>query len=70
MRYQIQLDAPASDQVLAAFPELTPISSNTASAQAGTVLVGDLTDQSHLHSIIARIQTLGLGLAGLHRLPD
>lgn len=68
MRYQIQLDAPVSDQVLAAFPEFT-VTSVPESPLSGTVLVGELIDQSHLHSIIARIQTLGLGLAALHKLP-
>lgn len=68
MRYQIQLDAPVSDEVLAAFPEFT-VTSIPESALSGTVLVGELIDQSHLHSIIARIQTFGLGLAALNKLP-
>ncbi len=68
MRYQIQLDAPVSDEVLAAFPEFT-VTSIPESAFSGTVLVGELIDQSHLHSIIARIQTFGLGLTALHKLP-
>lgn len=69
MRYQIQLDAPVSDQVLAAFPEFT-VTSVPESALSGTVLVGELIDQSHLHSVIARIQTFGLGLAQVQRLSD
>jgi hypothetical protein len=70
MRYRIELDAPVSDTVLAAFPEFNVISNPEEPRLSGWVLVGELTDQSHLHSVIARIQALGLGLAGVRKLSD
>ena len=69
MRYQIELDGPVSVQILTLFPELTPVS-QAGSAWSGTVLVGELTGQPQLFTIIDRIQDLGLGLAGIQKLPS
>jgi hypothetical protein len=68
MRYQIELDAPISEEVLAAFPELVPAEGAGGSTAGGVTLIGDLVDQAHLQTILGRIETLGLGLAGLNRL--
>ncbi|MGY1693672.1 MULTISPECIES: hypothetical protein [unclassified Geodermatophilus] len=65
-RYEFLLPGRLSDDVCAAFPELTARPGSTG----GTVLFGPVGDSSHLHGLLARFQSLGLTLVELRQLPD
>jgi hypothetical protein len=64
-RYEIRVRGRVSDNLLAAFEGLTadvhPVE---------TVLHGEVADQSALHGVIDRVQSLGLELIEVRRLPD
>jgi hypothetical protein len=62
--YEIRIKGRLSDSVLAAFEGLT------ASVEpVETVLHGPVKDQSALHGLMDRIQSLGLELVEIRRLP-
>jgi hypothetical protein len=62
--YEIRIKGRLSDSVLAAFEGLT------ASVEpVETVLHGPVRDQSALHGLMDRIQSLGLELVEIRRLP-
>lgn len=62
--YEIRIRGRLSDSALAAFEDLT------ASVEpVETVLHGPVADQSSLHSLLDRIQLLGLELVEIRRLP-
>ena len=62
--YEIHIKGRLSDSVLAAFEGLT------ATVQpVETVLHGPVQDQSSLHGLLDRIQSLGLELVEIRRLP-
>ena len=62
--YEIHIKGRLSDSVLAAFEGLT------ATVQpVETVLHGPVQDQSSLHGLLDRIQSLGLYLVGIRQLP-
>jgi len=62
--YEIRIKGRLSDSVLAAFEGLT------ATVQpVETVLHGPVQDQSSLHGLLDRIQSLGLELVEIRRLP-
>jgi hypothetical protein len=65
VRYEFRLAERLSPTARAAFPELTQ-----GAASGGDLLFGPVTDQAHLHELLARIQTLRLTLTELRRLPD
>ena len=65
MNYRFELANPISTNLLAAFPELRPESEDTA----GAILDGVIVDQAHLHSVLHRIESLGLTLVEVRRLP-
>lgn len=66
MRYEFLLAGTISDTVRAAFPELT-----AARAPAGgTVLYGPVRDATHLRSLLARFDDLGLSVVEMRQLPD
>lgn len=65
-RYQFLIDGEVSDRVKAAFPELS-----VASAAGGfTSLYGPVADHTAMRSIMARLDSLGLTVAEMRRLPD
>ena len=62
--YEIRIKGRLSDSVLAAFEGLS------ASVEpVETVLHGPVEDQSSLHGLLDRIQSLGLELVEIRRLP-
>ncbi|WP_280232915.1 hypothetical protein [Nocardia cyriacigeorgica] len=67
MRYQFVIEGELSERALAAFPELT---ASTRSARATTTLYGPVADNTAMRGILARIDSLGLTLLEMARLPD
>ena len=63
--YEIRIKGRLSDSLVAAFEGMT------ASVEpVETVLHGPVEDQSSLHGLLDRIQSLGLELVEIRRLPD
>ncbi|HEY9313309.1 hypothetical protein [Williamsia sp.] len=66
MRYQFLIDGGMSDRVNAAFPDM-----QVAPTTGGcTSLHGPVADYLAMRSIMARLDSLGLTIAELRRLPD
>jgi hypothetical protein len=64
-RYVIRIKGRLSDSLLAVFEGLTP------SVEPGeTVLRGPVRDQAELYGLLNRIQSLGLELIEVRRLPE
>ena len=63
--YEIRIKGRLSDSLVAAFEGLT-----ATVEPVETVLHGPLQDQSSLHRLLDRIQSLGLELVEIRRLPD
>lgn len=63
--YEIRIKGRLSDSLTGAFEDFT-----TAVRPAETVMRGELRDQSELQGVLERIQSLGLELIELRRLPD
>ena len=61
--YQIHIRGLLSDRLLSAFPELRARARNHE-----TVLDGSLPDQSALHGVLGRIESLGLELLEVRRM--
>ena len=62
--YEIRIRGRLSDSLLAAFEGLT-----ATVEPVETVLHGPVEDQSSLHGVLDRIQSLGLELVEIRRLP-
>ena len=62
--YEIRIKGRLSDSLLAAFEGLT-----ATVEPVETVLHGPVRDQSSLHGLLDRIQSLGLELVEIRRLP-
>ena len=62
--YEIRIKGRLSDSLLAAFEGLT-----ATVEPVETVLHGPVSDQSSLHDLLDRIQSLGLELVEIRRLP-
>jgi hypothetical protein len=62
--YEIRIKGRLSDSVLAAFEGLT-----ATVEPVETVLYGPIEDQSSLHGLLDRIQSLGLELVEIRQLP-
>jgi hypothetical protein len=62
-RYEIHIGGLLSDRLLSAFPEL-----RARARDHETVLDGSLPDQSALHGVLGRIESLGLELLEVRRL--
>ncbi|HEY1276000.1 MAG TPA: hypothetical protein VGF25_13875 [Thermoleophilaceae bacterium] len=63
--YEIRIKGRLSDRVTHAFEDFT-----AAVKPAETVMRGEVRDQSELHGVLDRIQSLGLELIEVRRLPD
>jgi hypothetical protein len=63
--YEIRIKGRLSDSLLGAFEGLT-----ATVEPVETVLHGPVEDQSSLHGLLDRIQSLGLELVEIRRLPD
>ena len=62
--YEITIRGRLGDTLLGAFEGLA-----ASPAAAGTVLRGELADQAALFGLLAHIESLGLELIGVRRLP-
>ena len=62
--YEIRIKGRLSDALRAAFEDLT-----ATEEPVETVLYGPVPDQSSLHGLLDRIQSLGLELVEIRRLP-
>jgi hypothetical protein len=63
--YEIRIKGRLSDALTGAFEDFT-----AAVKPAETVMRGEVRDQSELHGVLERIQSLGLELIEVRRLPD
>jgi hypothetical protein len=63
--YEIRIKGRLSDSLCGAFEEFT-----SAVKPAETVMRGELRDQSELHGLLDRIQSLGLELIEVRRIDD
>jgi hypothetical protein len=63
--YEIRVKGRMSDSLTGAFEDFT-----AAVKPAETVMRGEVRDQSELHGVLDRIQSLGLELIEVRRLPD
>lgn len=65
-RYEIRLPYAISPLLRDAFPEMEAVQI----ASDLTLLIGDLRDQSELHSVIARLGDLGLDITEVRQEPQ
>jgi hypothetical protein len=63
-RYEIRLQGPVSEEVLDDFDAF-----NSDVGRVETVLHGKVRDQAALHRVLERIDSLGLELVAVRRLP-
>ncbi len=63
--YEIRIKGRLSDSLCGAFAEF-----NAAVRPAETVMRGNVRDQSELHGVLDRIQSLGLELIEVRRIED
>jgi hypothetical protein len=63
--YEIRLKGRLSDRVTEIFEDFS-----SSLEPAETVIRGPIRDQAELHGVLRRIQSLGLELVELRRLPD
>ena len=63
-RYEFRIRGRVSDRVLTSFEPLA-----SATEPVETILHGPVRDQAELHGILDRLQTLGLELVEVRRLP-
>jgi hypothetical protein len=63
--YEIRVKGRLSDTVTDAFENF-----NASVKPAETVMRGNIRDQSELHGLLERIQSLGLELIAVRRLPE
>jgi hypothetical protein len=64
-RYEIRLHGPVSEEVLDDFDAF-----DSAAGRVETVLHGKVRDQAALHRVLDRIDSLGLELVAVRRLPS
>lgn len=63
--YEMRIKGRLSDSVTGAFEDFT-----SSVKPAETVMRGEIRDQSELHGLLERIQSLGLELIEIRRLDD
>ncbi len=66
VRYEFLIAEQPSSTVLASFPELSAAPGPTG----GTALWGEIQDSAHLHGVLGRLQTFGIDVVEMRRLPD
>lgn len=62
--YEIRIKGRISQSLLEAFPGLA-----ATSEPVETILYGPIADQAALHRLLTKLQSLGLEVVELHRLP-
>jgi hypothetical protein len=63
-RYEFRVAGLVSQRSRGAFPDMVVVD-----APPETIIVGDVEDESHLHGVLALIQSLGLRVVSLHEMP-
>lgn len=63
--YQFDLDGDAREQAREAFPDL-----QIEELPPGLVARGRIMDESHLHGVLAELQTMGFTIVSVRRLPE
>lgn len=64
-KVMIRVDAEVSDELTSAFPKLTP-----RSHRASTTLTGEITDQQELQGVLNLLDSLGLEVVEVLRIPE
>ncbi len=67
IRYRFVIEGELSERALAAFPELNRSEIPTAGT---TTLYGSMPDNTAVRGVLARVDSLGLTLIEMSRLPD
>ncbi|MCF3137480.1 hypothetical protein [Streptomyces olivochromogenes] len=65
MRYEFRIDGRLSETLAEAFPELDHVVVSDE-----TLLFGPVVDEAHLYGLLARLQSLGLHVLEMRRLPE
>lgn len=68
--YEVRLRGRLSPVLLQQFGPLHPVADARPEPPAETLLQGPVEDQAALHGLLRRIESLGLELIELRRLPD
>ena len=63
-RYEFRVDGRLSEEARAAFVDM-----RITEAPPQTIIDGEVLDESHLHGIIAELQTLGITVVSVHPVP-
>ncbi len=63
-RVRIRLDDEVTDELLSAFPQLTPVQ------RTQTTLTGDVADQQELQGVLNFLSSLGITIVDVVTIPD
>ena len=63
-RVRIRLDDEVTDELLSAFPQLTPVQ------RTQTTLTGDVTDQQELQGVLNLLSSLGITIVDVVTISD
>ena len=64
-RVRIRLDDEVTDELLSAFPQLTPTVQRTQ-----TTLMGDVVDQEELQGVLNYLSSMGVTIVDVVTIPD
>ena len=64
-RYEFRVAGRLSEHTRGAFPDMTVLD-----APPETIIRGDVIDDSHLHGVLALIQSLGLRVVSMNQVAD
>jgi hypothetical protein len=64
MRYEFRIDGRLSELDRAAFADM-----RITDAPPETLIYGEVLDESHLHGILAQLQSLGITVVSMHPVP-
>lgn len=68
--YEVRLGGRLSSALIQQFGPLHPVDDGGPGRPVETLLQGPVEDQAALHGLLRRIESLGLELVALRRLPD
>jgi hypothetical protein len=67
-QYEFRVSGRLSERAVAAVGDFSDM--RIVPAPPETVLYGAVTDQAHLHGILAFLESMGLQIVSVHQLPD
>jgi hypothetical protein len=67
-QYEFRVSGRLSERTVAAVGDFSDM--RIVPAPPETVLYGAVTDQAHLHGILAFLESMGLQIVSVHQLPD